>query len=210
MDFPPIDTLLFFGSFDPFTIGHEHVISMALFYVRVRSLTVVPAWKAVWNKNLTPFEHRYRMIDLALHHMPEWGDKVSVSRIEEQEKLEGKTLDTLVWYRDHNPHERFGLLMGSDSLLSFHKWFEWQKILQITRVFVVLRHTEKKERLLEMLDPSLKEFVDKRIFVLPEPEDIPARYSSSTMARSDIQVAGETVHVIPSIMDYIKKNSLYY
>lgn len=205
-----LDTLLFFGSFDPFTIGHAHVVDMALRFLKPKlGVVIIPAWKAVWEKQLSSFEQRVSMIQLAIEKHPSWKGKVVGSRLEEQLQFSGRTIEPLTWYATQYPAEHFGLVMGSDSLLSLTRWYEWRQILKLAPIFAVARGHETIAHLEEVIDPQLQEFLGKRIFFLPNGEETPSQHASSTQARAEVRVKGVTLQVEPEVLEYIKTQRLY-
>ncbi len=49
------------------------------------------------------------------------------------------TVDTLCWLHTHLPNTRFVWLMGADNLAHFHRWKDWQTILELVPMAVMDR-----------------------------------------------------------------------
>ena len=49
------------------------------------------------------------------------------------------TIDTLVRLKEKNPSNEYALIMGADNLQNFHKWKNYQQILQDYAIYVFPR-----------------------------------------------------------------------
>lgn len=120
---------LFFGTFNPIHSGH---LIIANHFVEFTDLDEV--WFVITPQN--PFKakqslldnhHRYQMVYEAVQDYP----KMRPSKIEFDLPRPNYTIDTLVQLRENYPegHE-FSLIMGEDNLKNFHKWKNYQSILE--------------------------------------------------------------------------------
>lgn len=204
-----IETLLFFGSFDPITLGHEAVIQAGLDIVKPKSIQLIPAYKEGWGKKLTSFVKRREMINLVIKNNPSWESKVSVNDVEEQNKLSGVTAETIHFLLGNQMQSQsFGFLMGADWLVSFPSWREWDWMLSIAPAFVALRGDETNNSVVKKV-PQISKFVDQSIFFLPEEKVIDTRHISSTLVRNNINGGKETDLVSKEVLDYIHGHGLY-
>ncbi len=135
---------LFFGSFNP--IHHGHLI---IANIMATTTDLDEVWFVVSPKN--PFkssnsllhEHdRYEMVEVAIKGNPNF----MVSDIEFHMPRPSFTIDTMTYLADKHPHHQFFLIIGSDNLLSFHKWKNSQSILDNFGLLVYRRpgYSEKK------------------------------------------------------------------
>ena len=123
------------GSFNPPHEGHLHVSEMAL-----RRLSLDYVWWLVSpqnplksTRNTAPVEKR-----LALAAKIVDGHRVIVS---DAEQVLGTrfTVDSLTALVRRFPEVQFVWLMGSDNLASFHRWKDWERIVELVPVAVVMR-----------------------------------------------------------------------
>src|SRR5258708_6758457 len=182
--FPTIDTLLFFGSFDPITIGHEALVQTALDRIRPKEVLVIPAAREGWGKNLTSFEDRITTIEIVIAAHLLWNEVVFASQIEKTAALSGITADTLHHLVSHGYEEKkMGLLMGTDWILSLPAWEEWEWMLSIAPAFVALRGDETRSSLQKRIHPTIRSLMGSQVFLLPEHKTKKTKYVSSTATR---------------------------
>ena len=114
---------LFFGSFNPIHIGHLVLANYMLEFTELERIWFVisPHNPLKEKKTLLKDNHRLQMVRLAI------GDhtKMKASNIEFD-------------LPQPSAHE-FALIMGSDNLGSFHKWKNYEYILQHHKIFVYPR-----------------------------------------------------------------------
>ncbi|MCX6271624.1 MAG: nicotinate (nicotinamide) nucleotide adenylyltransferase [Bacteroidetes bacterium] len=130
-------TGLFFGSFNPIHTGH---LILANYLVSFGDLEEV--WFVISPQN--PFKqkeslladhHRYYMVTLAV----EDNARFRASDIEFKMTRPSFTIDTLTYLKEKYPGRNFILLMGSDQLPSFHRWKNFERILEYHQVYVYPR-----------------------------------------------------------------------
>ncbi len=201
-----IDYLFYFGSFNPFHLGHLHVLEAAREKLKpARGVILVPAYHHIWNKVLTEHEHRMQMTERAVTDAFGKDSDVLVSPIEKDLQLSGATIETLrAFQRQLPPGSHFGLLMGSDVVLTFNLWREWREVLKLAVVCVVPRD-ESKEEIIVKLPEELKSLVGKRIFIL----DVPKKKVVATQVRQQIKDTGVSPFISSSVMRYIQAHGLY-
>lgn len=118
---------LFFGSFNPVHNGH---LIIASYISQTTDLDKV--WMVVSPQNpLKPKEtllrdhDRLHLINLAI----EESKHLKSSGIEFKLPKPSYTIDTLVYLHEKYPQHRFSLIMGSDNLVTLHKWKNFEKLL---------------------------------------------------------------------------------
>jgi nicotinate-nucleotide adenylyltransferase len=130
-------TALFFGSFNPIHVGHL-VIANTI----VQEEDVDELWLVVSPQN--PLKERGTL--LADHHRLEMARRavddnyrLRVCDIEMHLPLPSYTVVTLATLGEKYPGREFCLVMGSDNLMTFNRWRNYQYILGNYRIYVYPR-----------------------------------------------------------------------
>lgn len=128
---------LFFGTFNPIHIGHlviaNHIAEFSDLHQVWFVLTPHSPFKK--KKSLLDNHHRYQMVDRALEVYP----KLRVSDIEFNLPQPNYTINTLVYLEEQYADHEFALIMGEDNLKSFHKWKNYETILERYDILVYPR-----------------------------------------------------------------------
>lgn len=131
-------TGLFFGSFNPIHIGH---LALANYMVSFTDLDEV--WFVISPHNplkdkqsLLAQNHRLYMVKLAVENHP----KFKASDIEFKLSQPSYTINTLTHLKEKYPNKNFSLIMGMDNLQNFHKWKNYEQILEKHSIYVYPRH----------------------------------------------------------------------
>ncbi len=131
---------LYFGTFNPIHIGHLIIANHM-----VENSDLDEIWMVVTPHN--PFKkksslldnyHRLEMVHLATKDY----DKIKPSDIEFNLPQPNYTINTLVHISEKHPSYNFNLIMGEDNLKSFHKWKNYEAILDDYSVYVYPRISE--------------------------------------------------------------------
>ena len=112
------------GSFDPPHLAHTLVCAYVLSAERVSRLLVVPTAQHAFDKQLSAFEHRVRMCELALRRLRD----VEVCTIEAELPGPSRTLHTLEELQRRNPAAQLRLVLGSDLLGETHTWHRFEEV----------------------------------------------------------------------------------
>lgn len=128
---------LFFGSFNPVHNGH---MIIANYFAEFSDLEQV--WFVVSPHNplktagslLNDFQ-RLQLVELAI------GDykKIRISKIEFSLPKPSYTINTLTHLQEKFPQHEFVLIMGSDNLHTFHKWKNYEQILEFYSIYIYPR-----------------------------------------------------------------------
>jgi nicotinate-nucleotide adenylyltransferase len=128
---------LYFGSFNPVHIGH---IAIAGYLAQFSDLEQV--WLVVSPHNplkekssLLKDYHRLAMVNAAIEDIP----YIRSSDIEFGLPQPSYTINTLTYLKEKYPQHQFSLIMGSDNLAGFHKWKNYELILQAHQLYVYPR-----------------------------------------------------------------------
>ena len=188
-------TGLFFGSFNPVHIGHLALANYISEFTDLDQLWFVvsphnPLKKKI---SLLPDQTRRELLELAL----EEDDRFVICDIEFRMPQPSYTIDTLTYLSEKYPKREFILIMGSDSLASFHKWKNYELIISRYHRLIYPRLTEQKIEYSE----------HRNITYL---ENAPIIEVSSSFIREAIHEGKDVRYFLPSkVYDYIFRYNLY-
>ena len=188
---------LYFGTFNPIHIGH---LAIANHIVEFSGLDEV--WFVVTPHN--PFKeksslladhHRLQLVQIAVEDYP----KLKASNIEFGLPQPNYTVNTLVHLNEKFPDDHFCLIMGEDNLASFHKWKNYEIILENHELYVYPRVQEGR-RPASQFDSHPK--VHKT--------DAPIMEISSTFIRKAIQHKKNVRPLLPcNVWQYLDEMNFY-
>lgn len=186
---------LFFGSFNPIHIGH-----LAIADVMANQTDLDQVWFIVSPQNplkksktlLHAFD-RLKMVDLAIAD----NYKFKSSNVEFSMPIPSFTADTLAFLTDQHKEHEFVLIIGEDNLVHFHKWKNYQSILDHYGLYVYPRPNVKKDK--------IKVSHDNIKFI-----DAPMMDVSATFIREAIRNGHSIQYLLPEpLTDYIKLKNFY-
>jgi len=135
-------TGLFFGSFNPIHNGH---LILANYMAEFTDLDEV--WFVVSPQNplkektsLLAEHHRLALVRIAIetHNLLD-KQNLGVTDIEFKMPKPSYTIDTLTWLAEKYEQRDFVLISGTDIFSSFHKWKNYQEILEFYSIYVYPR-----------------------------------------------------------------------
>jgi len=187
---------LYFGTFNPIHVGHLIIANHM-----VENSDLDEVWMVVTPHN--PFKkkssllgnhHRYELVYKATENYP----KINASDIEFKLPQPNYTVHTLAHISDHHKDKEFCLIMGEDNLKSFHKWKNFETILEHHQLYVYPRISE------ELLETSLDQH--------PKIQKVkaPIIQISSTMIRNGIK-KGKNIQpmLTKEVWKYIDEMNFY-
>ena len=185
---------LFFGSFNPIHVGHLIIGNFMATQTDLQEVWMVvsPQNPHKQKSSLGKDYDRLHLVQLATENNP----KLKASNIEFSLPKPSYTIDTLTYLKEKYPKKEFVLIMGGDNLGTFHKWKNYEKILENHEIFVYQRPQYDLGELVN--HPSV------RIFEAPL-MDISASY-----IRNCIQ-EGHSVEYLVSepVLKYLENSNLY-
>ena len=133
---------LFFGTFNPIHVGH---LTIANHLAENSDLDQV--WFVVTPHS--PFKKKNSLLDNnqrleMVYRATKDYTKLKPSDIEFTLPQPNYTITTLVHLEEKFPDHKFALIMGEDNLKSFHKWKNYQLILELHDIYVYPRISEGK------------------------------------------------------------------
>ncbi|WP_299216798.1 nicotinate (nicotinamide) nucleotide adenylyltransferase [uncultured Dokdonia sp.] len=131
---------LYFGTFNPIHIGHLVIANHMAEYSDLDKIWMVITPHNPFKKksSLLDNHHRYQMVQRALEEYP----KIEESTIEFDLPQPNYTVNTLAYLQEKYPDYEFCLIMGEDNLKSFHKWKNYEVILENHEIYVYPRISE--------------------------------------------------------------------
>jgi len=135
---------LYFGTFNPIHVGHMIIANHIAEFTDLDEVWfVVTPHNPFKKKNtLLADNHRFQMVQIATEDYP----KLKPSNIEFGLPQPNYTVDTLTHLFEKHPQHHFSLIMGEDNLQSFHKWKNYETILQNHQLYVYPRVYENNVR----------------------------------------------------------------
>tara|TARA_B110000046_G_scaffold114886_1_gene122080 strand:- start:4915 stop:5520 length:606 start_codon:yes stop_codon:yes gene_type:complete len=128
---------LFFGSFNPIHVGHLIIANHMAEYSHLDEVwfVVSPQSPNKSKASLLSDHHRLSLVQQAIDDNP----KLRASNVEFDLPQPSYTTHTLTYLKDKHPNHNFSLIMGEDNLNSFHKWKNFESILEQHKILVYPR-----------------------------------------------------------------------
>ncbi|MBQ6165114.1 MAG: nicotinate-nucleotide adenylyltransferase [Clostridia bacterium] len=188
------------GTFDPPHKGHLYLgenFADALSLDRVLVIpAAIPPHKA--EKKLSSDEDRLEMCRLAFYD-----DVFEVTDLELRREGKSYTVDTLALLRAEYPDDDFYLLIGSDMLLYFDKWYRWRDIKSMCTLCSFSRSDDEDYALLRDYAENV---LGGGVLLL----DQPPMEISSTEVRRRVRAGEEIGELVPeAVEEYIRERGLY-
>ncbi|MGV3760926.1 nicotinate (nicotinamide) nucleotide adenylyltransferase [Parapedobacter sp.] len=186
---------LFFGSFNPIHTGHLIIANYMANYTELDEvwLVVTPHNPLKKKDSLINQYDRLEMVNLAI----EKAENIRSCTIEFSLPQPSYTIDTLTHLNEKYPEKAFVLIMGSDNLVSFHKWKNYEMILRSHRILVYPRPDF----------PTPAEFVGHSAVTIT---DTPLMEFSSTFIRNAVKTGKDILYFVPDgVKAFIEGKGLY-
>ncbi len=128
---------LFFGSFNPIHIGHLIIANHMAEYSNLDQVwfVITPLSPFKKKSSLLSNHHRLAIVKIAVDDF----SKLNTSDIEFNLPEPNYTIDTLINIEEKFPNYEFCLIMGEDNLKGFHKWKNYDTILENYHLYVYPR-----------------------------------------------------------------------
>jgi len=186
---------LYFGTYNPIHIGHLAIANYMVEFTDIDQLwfVVSPHNPHKSKNNLLDDYQRLEMV----HRAVEDDDRLRASNIEFNLPLPSYTVDTLAYLKDQHPDYQFVILMGSDNLENFHKWKNYETILENYGVIVYPRPGFDRKKVQ----------VHQNIQVA---EDAPLMEISASFIRKAIKTGKDVRHFLPQkTWEYLEEMNFY-
>ncbi|MFY0604561.1 MAG: nicotinate-nucleotide adenylyltransferase [Flavobacteriaceae bacterium] len=128
---------LYFGTFNPIHVGHLIIANHLLEYSDLDEIwmVVTPHNPHKKKSSLLDNHHRLELVYLATEDY----DTIKPSDIEFKMPQPNYTIKTLAHISEKHPNKDFCLIMGEDNLKSFHKWKNYEAILEDYHLYIYPR-----------------------------------------------------------------------
>lgn len=126
------------GTFDPVHFGHLIAAQSVLELRSLEKIIFIPCYISPHKQNIvsSSAEDRIELLRLAIGDNPNF----EISDFEIKNKGVSYTLDTILELKKF--YEDIELIIGYDNLLTFDKWHEPDKLLELCKVVVMKRSTD--------------------------------------------------------------------
>jgi len=185
---------LFFGSFNPVHIGHLAIANYMVEFAGIDQLwfVVSPQNPHKKSENLL---NNYQRLEL-VHRAVDEDSRFRVSNIEFNLPKPSYTVDTLAYLSEKFPHYHFSILMGADNLTNFHRWKNYEVILENYGIIVYPRPGFDPAQALSHPNIQLT--------------DAPLMEISSTFIREAIRQGKNIRYFLPPrVYEYIEEMNFY-
>jgi len=187
---------LFFGSFNPVHVGHLVIAEYMAEFTDLDQVWFVisPQNPLKPQKSLLDEKQRIKMVRMGI----EYDNRFKASAVEFEMPRPSYTINTLTYLSEKHADYSFVLIMGTDNLVTLHKWKNYEQILKGYSIYVYPR----KEA-----HPVPKEFANHPNVKLTE---APVMELSSTFIRESIKDKKDVRYMMPpSVAEYVKEMHFY-
>jgi len=184
---------LFFGSFNPMHIGHKIIASYVAEFSDLEKVFFVVSPQNPLKKKQSLLDQHQRLMIIRM--VVEDNSKLQVSDIEFSMTQPSYTIDTLMRLKEKYPENEYILIMGADNLKNFHKWKNYEQILQDYSIYVYPR-------------PGIKIDVShKNIHII---KNVPLMDISASFIRDSIKQKKDVSYLMPEkVWQYIEEMNFY-
>jgi nicotinate-nucleotide adenylyltransferase len=189
--------LIFGGAFDPIHKGHLHKISEALNILKYNKALIMPTYKNMFGKEMTPGWMRCLMVQKALN---DFGDnRLELSDFEVINRIKASTFEVI-----HRLLKETGIdkhynayVIGSDQAKLINKWNRWEELLDLIPFVVMVR--------------SIDDEIPSLFFKKPHKVLINRACPVSSTEIRDIIKQGDKPYdlLTTNTLKYIEENDLY-
>ena len=192
---------IFGGTFNPVHKGHVNALREIINAVELDKVFIMPA-KIPPHKiahDLADESQRLEMCSIAFRDFP----RAEVSDYELKRQGKSYSVYTVRHFCELFPDDRLYFIVGSDMLLTFHQWFEYEEILEKCGLICMSR---------EDGDSAQLEAYAEKMRTKGEIIIVPAKpfEASSTMIREKLKKGEDcSCYLDKNVVQYITDNNLY-
>lgn len=187
---------LFFGTFNPIHVGHLTIANHLAENSDLDQVWFVVTPHSPFKKKSSLLDNNQRL-EMVYRATKDYS-KLKPSDIEFKLPQPNYTINTLVHLEEKFPDYEFALIMGEDNLKSFHKWKNYQMIIETHSIYVYPRISEGKVETEFDKHPKIHH-VDSPIMEL-----------SSTFIRKSIKEGKNVRPMLPeNVWEYLDEMNFY-
>ncbi|TGV01761.1 nicotinate (nicotinamide) nucleotide adenylyltransferase [Flavivirga rizhaonensis] len=187
---------LYFGSFNPIHIGHLVIANHLAEHSDLDQIWFVVTPHNPFKKKRSLLDN-YQRLEMVYRATKDY-TKLKPSDIEFNLPQPNYTINTLAYLQEKYPDNEFSLIMGEDNLKSFHKWRNYELILENHHIYVYPRISENK------VETQFEGH--KKIHHI----DAPIMELSSTLIRNGIKAGKNVKPMLPEfVWEYLDEMNFY-
>jgi len=186
------------GTFNPPHLGHILIAQQVLEFTPVEQVWLSPCFKHRFEKDLVSAQHRAEMTQFLTN------GPIKYSGLEITNRFSGETIELMNFLGKKYPQHQFSFIIGSDNLIQFKKWSQWQKLVKNWPFLVFPRPDFSLD-----LDKYALTHPAYQFKIIKNPNLVTTNLSS-TIIRSRVRKnlsIGKLVHQKVNL--YIKKHQIY-
>lgn len=188
------------GAFNPVHKGHVKLAEEVKAKAELDKIIIMPSGVSPHKSScgLIDSTHRLEMCRLAFE-----GEDYIVSNLEIKREGKSYTVDTVTELKKIYHDDELYLIMGSDMLLSFHRWYRYEDILSAVTICATTRQGDIS---LEELKNYSRDVLKKDTLII----DFEPFECSSTKVRNALLSADDASLMVPQkVLAYIIEKGLY-
>lgn len=196
---------LYFGTFNPIHVGHLIIANHMVSYTNLDQvwLVVSPQNPLKKKESLLADYHRLELVNRAIYENP----TLRASDIEFKLEKPSYTGTTLAYIQDKYPKHEFALIMGEDNLRTFHKWRNYQAIIDNHELYVYPRILTEQELLNSSESLTKPEIQNHKNVKLT---DAPIMKVSASFIRKSIKAGHDVRYLLTEpVFTYIDEMNFY-
>ena len=132
---------IFGGSFDPPHVGHLKISKTSLKKFKLKTIYWIVTKKNPFKKK--PFFSIKERL-LKSKEIVRNNKRIKILFIDDKIKS-SRTINVINYFRNVKKQKNLYLILGSDSLIKFHKWTSWKKIVKLVKLIVFSRRGYDKK-----------------------------------------------------------------
>lgn len=188
------------GAFNPVHKGHIKLAEEVKTKAHLDKIIIMPSGQSPHksSSSLAESEHRLEMCRLAFE-----GKDYIVSDLEIKRQGKSYTVDTVTELKKIYPDDEFYLIMGSDMLLCFHKWYRYEEILSMATICATTRQGDIS---IDELKTYSNDVLGKQTLII----DFEPFECSSTKVRDALISGEDAACLVPEkVLSYIIEKGIY-
>ncbi len=188
------------GAFNPVHKGHVKLAEEIKTKANLDKIIIMPSGVSPHKASdgLLDSRHRLEMCRLAFKT-----DDYIISDLEIKREGKSYTVDTVTELKEIYPNDDLFLIMGSDMLLSFHRWYRFEEILSSVTICATTRQGDIS---IDELKAYSRDVLQKESLII----DFAPFECSSTGVRKALLSGEDVSYFVPSeVLTYINENALY-
>ena len=188
------------GAFNPVHKGHIKLAEEVKTKANLDKIIIMPSGQSPHksSKSLVDSIHRLEMCRLAFE-----GEDYIVSDLEIKREGKSYTVETVTELKEIYPDDELYLIMGSDMLLCFDRWYRYEDILSMATICATTREGDIS---LDELKAYSRDVLKKDTLII----DFEPFECSSTKVRDALISGGDASELVPEkVLSYIADKGLY-